>query len=270
MTGQRADGTARRLFIFEGGGEKSLKTLFDPWAPDCGEVTYVPYYFYAIEHPRGWVLVDCGAHPDLAHDPAARLGEQAAFSDVVMSEEAGVAEQLTRKLGVTADAVTDVVLTHLHYDHCGGLAQLPRATVHVQRAEMEFASDPPVYQRAAYIPADWAATSRWAFHDGPHDVFGDGAITVFPTPGHTPGHQSVLVALPETNVILVGDAAYHPEKMAQRILPAYLWNPDALIASWELIEEVRRTNHAKLLFSHYPGPAGLGLAPRAYARTTGG
>jgi hypothetical protein len=134
---------------------------------------------------------------------------------------------------------------------------------------MDFATDPPVYQRAAYIPADWAGTLKWAVHDGPHDLFGDGAVTMSPTPGHTPGHQSVLVCLPAGKVILVGDAAYHPQKMAERKLPGYLWNPDALIASWEMLAEVRRTHQADLLFSHWPGPGDLPVAPASYRPADG-
>lgn len=245
--------TAQRLYVFESGGENSLKTLFDPWAPECGEIGYLPYYFYAVEHLDGWVLVDCGAHPDLARDPVARLGGQAEFSAVVMTDRDDVVSKIAA-VGLRPGDVAHVVLTHLHFDHCGGLELLPQATVHAQRRELEFANDPPVYQRDSYIRADWAAVRRWALHEGEHDVFGDGSIRLVPTPGHTPGHQSVLVRLPGRTVILVGDAAYHPQKMAERKLPGYLWNPDALVASWELLEKLRDEHDAELLFSHYPGP----------------
>ncbi len=252
-------GRAERLYAFECGGENTLKTLFDPWAPDCGEVMYLPYYFYAVQHARGWVLIDCGPHPDLAHDPAARLGAQAEFSDIVMGPGDDAASRLA-EIGVDSSEITDVIVTHLHYDHCGGLELLPQATAHVQSSELTFAKDPPIYQKPAYVPADWSGVSNWAVHDGEHDLFGDGAIVLIPTPGHTPGHQSVLVRLPGTTAICVVDAAYHPQKMAERKLPGYLWSPDAVIASWELLEELQAKTAATLLFSHYPGPTQLPLA----------
>jgi N-acyl homoserine lactone hydrolase len=121
-----------------------------------------------------------------------------------------------------------------------------------------------VYQSSAYIADDWASTAAWHEFDGELDLFGDGAIVAFPTPGHTPGHQSVEVRLPEHTAILTGDAAYHPAKMRERRLPAYLWNPDALVASWEELEARAERTGATFLFSHYPNPDEIVLAPRAW------
>jgi glyoxylase-like metal-dependent hydrolase (beta-lactamase superfamily II) len=250
---------------FTCGGEHTLRSLFDPWAPDCGEQMFIPYTFWAIEHERGWVLIDCGPHPELAESPEARLGAQAEMSDVRVRGDDDVAARLAT-IGVDPAEVTDVIATHLHYDHCGGLGLLPMATVHVQRAELDFAAAPPEYQAAAYTPDDWASVERWAVHDGEHDLFGDGSIVMIPTPGHTPGHMSVLVRLPEATVICVVDAAYHPEKMAERKLPGYLWNPDALLAGWERLERLQAETDAHLTFSHHPlvepGTQATWLEPR--------
>jgi N-acyl homoserine lactone hydrolase len=240
-----------RLEAFTGGGEGCMRTIFDPWAPDCAETVFLPYRFYALQHSEGWVLVDCGAHPDLARDPRSRLGDQTEFSSVVMAEEDDVLHKIGQ-LGLGADDIAHVIVTHLHYDHCGGLALLPRAAVHIQAAELEFASHPPVYQALSYIAKDWETVQNWAPHAGRFDLFGDGAIVGFPTPGHTAGHQSVEITLPSGCAILVGDAAFRPQEMAARKLPAYLWNPDALLESWDLLEERREKRSAELLFSHYP------------------
>lgn len=250
----------RRLFVFQSGTERTLSTLFDPWDPACGTTMEIPYYFFALDHPAGWVLVDCGLHPDFVADPAARLGEQAEMSSLTVGPEEDVVHRLAC-IGVHPQEVAHVVVTHLHYDHCGGLSLLPRATVHVQQAERSFAEQPPVYQAPAYIADDWAGPLDWHEVAGAHDLFGDGSIVMFPTPGHTPGHQSVLVQLPDRTVLLVGDAAYHPQKMADRRLPAYLWSPDAVVASWEEIEQRRDEHDAALLFSHYPAPDRMVLAP---------
>jgi N-acyl homoserine lactone hydrolase len=242
---------AHRLYVFSGGGEDTLAALFDPWDPACGSTVRIPYFFYLVLHPRGPVLVDCGAHPDLVASPANRLGDQAAMSAVVMDASDTVSARLA-SVGLGPGDVEHVVLTHLHFDHCGGLEALGSATAYVQSAERRFAADPPVYQRPAYISQDWSGHSRWDPVDGERDLFGDGSIRLIPTPGHTPGHQSVVVRLPGRTVLLVGDAAYHPVKMRQRRLPGYLWNPDELVASWERIEAIERDHNAELLFSHYP------------------
>ncbi|MDQ6730136.1 MAG: N-acyl homoserine lactonase family protein [Actinomycetota bacterium] len=244
-------GTARQLRTLRCGGENTLNSLFDPWDPNCGEIVYLPYRFWAVEHARGWVLIDSGPHPSLARDPALRLGAQATLSDIREDGDDVVGRLGT--IGVDASAVTDVIATHLHYDHCGGLELLPQAAVHIQEAELAFANDPPVYQRSAYIPADWATVHEWAVHNGEHDLFDDGSIILIPTPGHTPGHQSVLIRLPEATFICVADAAYHPQKMTDRKLPGYLWNPDAIIDSWERLEQLQAQTSATFLFSHHPG-----------------
>jgi glyoxylase-like metal-dependent hydrolase (beta-lactamase superfamily II) len=254
---------ARQLFVFSSGSEQTLLTLFDPWDPACGTMIEIPYYFFAVDHPEGWVLVDCGVHPAFATDPVGRLGEQAAMSSLIVAPEDDMVHRLAT-IGVRPEEVAHVIVTHLHYDHCGGLTYLPNATVHVQEAERRFAEHPPLYQAPAYIADDWAGELAWHQVVGEHDLFDDGSIVMFPTPGHTPGHQSVTVRLHDEMVILVGDAAYHPEKMAERRLPAYLWNPDAMIASWEELERRRDESSAVFLFSHYPPPDQVVLAPHAW------
>lgn len=127
---------------------------------------------------------------------------------------------------------------------------LSGAVVHVQHNELVFAKWPPVYQRSLYIQTDFSGTTTWNEINGEHDLFNDGSLRLFPTPGHTPGHQSLLVVLPGRSVILIGDAAYLPGKMRARILPGIVWSADAMIASWERIEHVEREYQAQLLFTH--------------------
>jgi glyoxylase-like metal-dependent hydrolase (beta-lactamase superfamily II) len=116
---------------------------------------------------------------------------------------------------------------------------------------LRFARNPPVYQRLIYVPADFEHELRWQQLDGDHDVFGDGSVAVISTPGHTRGHQSLIVRLGSgRTVILLADAAYLLSKMRERALPAVVWNPDAMVASWERIEALEREHDALLLATH--------------------
>jgi N-acyl homoserine lactone hydrolase len=259
------DRSARRLSVLCCGGERTRRALLDPWDACVGDLIEIPYYCYLVEHPGGLVLVDCGINPHLVADPVGALGEQAAMSELLVAPGDDVATKLSL-IGFEPADVAHVLLTHLHYDHCGGLCLLPGATVHVQAAERAFASSPPPYQAPAYLANDWAGVEAWRWREatGEVDLFGDRSIVAFPTPGHTPGHQSVQVRLPEGEVILVGDAAYHPAKMAERRLPGYLWNPDALLASWEEIERRRDRSGAHLLFSHHPDPDLIPTSPEPW------
>ena len=86
--------------------------------------------------------------------------------------------------------------------------------------------------------------------DGEHDLFGDGRLLVVPTPGHTPGHQALLVKMAGSTIFLLGDAAFEIEKMRRRVLPSIVWNPDKIVASWDRIEEIEREHGAELICAH--------------------
>ena len=225
--------------------------FFDPFHPDVGTKVFIPYLAYLIEHDDRMVLFDCGPHPDLARDPAARLGSTAQTYEI----EVGVSDLLISQLarwGIPPDRITDIVLSHLHYDHAGALRYFEHARVHVQRAEREFAAHPPVYQAGDYVGDDFSGPIDWHEIDGDHDVFGDGRLMLIATPGHTRGHQSLLVRLEEQPVLLVGDAAPHARTLAERALPAVLWNPDQMVASWERLEQVGADYGATMIFPHDP------------------
>lgn len=238
-----------RMYAFHCGGENTLKSVYDPFDPDCGSTISPPYFFYLIRHPEGDVLFDCGAHPALIDDPRSRLGDAADLYDIAMAPGDDVVSRL-HSLDVDAEGIGHVVQSHLHYDHAGGLEFLSEATVYVQREELPFAHWPPVYQKDVYVRQDFDGVKRWRPLNGEHDIFNDGSLVIFPTPGHTPGHQSLLAKLGEQTYILVGDAVYDKEKMEHRCLPGLLWNPDAILESWDKIEELQRRHDAQLIVTH--------------------
>lgn len=253
-----------RLYAFHIGGEVGDWALFDPFDPKVGTRVEIPYFAYLIEHSSGYVLFDTGAHPDLATNPRERLGSAADTFEIRMGPGDNVGSCLT-SFGIDPRDVAHVVLSHLHYDHAGGMALLPNATFYVQTPELPFAHYPPIYQKAIYVRQDFDLPVHWRALRGECDLFNDGRLIVFPTPGHTPGHQSLLAHLDSQTVILLGDAAYHPQKMRDRILPALLWNPDALIESWDRIDDLQRKYSAQLVFTHDPDFATTTkIAPQAW------
>lgn len=238
-----------RLYAFHCGGDRTDRAFYDPLDPDVGTKIYAPYFLYLVQHERGNVLFDSGIHPAIRTDPASRLGAAADSITVELRPDDHVAGQLA-KVGLRPTDVETVVQSHLHFDHAGGLEFLTHATVLVQRAELPFAYWPPIYQREYYLRADFDHDLCWKELDGDHDVFGDGSIVVLATPGHTPGHQSLLVRLPGRPVVLMSDATYLMEKMRERRLPSCLWNPDEVVRSWERLEELERTESALLVCTH--------------------
>lgn len=238
-----------KLHAFHGGGEKATMSIFDPFHPEVGTIVEIPYFFYLIEHPEGLVLFDSGGHPSLIDTPRERLGAAADAFELTMQPGDDVVSQLAL-IDVKPEQVAHVAHSHLHYDHAGGIEFFPHAEFYVQRSELEFARNPPVYQRDIYVPADFELPVTWHEIDGDHDIFADGRLVLFPTPGHTRGHQSLLVRLDSGAIILVADAAYLPRNLKERVLPAIVWSPDAMVASWERLEEMAERENAELIFTH--------------------
>lgn len=237
-----------KLFAVQCGGEGADIAAFDPFDSTVGTKISIPWFFYVIVHPKGIVLFDTGGHPSLAIDARGRLGSHADLWSVNMKIGDDVVSKLA-ELGLKPADITCIVQSHLHYDHAGGLQFFPHTQVYIQRDELPFAFAPPVYQ-GGYIRSDFDVELQWHEVLGEHDLFGDGRVILVPTPGHTPGHQCLLVKLERRTLLLLGDAAYIVQKMRDRRLPARYWNPDALIASWEHIEELEKKYSAELIASH--------------------
>jgi N-acyl homoserine lactone hydrolase len=239
-----------RLYALHCGGDLMDWAAFDPFDERAGTKVYNPYFMYLITHPRGNVLFDSGVHPQMGTDPEARLGPAAAAFEARVAPEDQVVQRL-EALDLTPGDIDLVVQSHLHFDHAGGLEWLTHAPILVQREELSFAFYPPVYQRDIYVRADFDHDLNWRQLEGDHDVFGDGRLIVLSTPGHTRGHQSLMVHLDSgRTVILLADAAYLLAKMRQRAIPGVVWSPDAMVSSWERIEALEREHEAMLIATH--------------------
>ena len=151
----------------------------------------LPIPAYLIEHPKGRVLFDAGMHPDCQHDPAGRLGERlAGLFRIAFSPGEEVSARLAA-IGRDPAKIDVIINSHLHFDHVGGNATIPNATVVVQRREWEAGMDPDVAAQRGFFRRDYDLGHKVRQIDGEHDLFGDGRIVCLPTHGHTPGHQSL-------------------------------------------------------------------------------
>jgi glyoxylase-like metal-dependent hydrolase (beta-lactamase superfamily II) len=183
------------------------------------DLHWAPVPVFLIEHPReGPVLVDTGYSASVADHPARTLGRATA---TLFEHRPYDLDALLARHGVRASDVRTVVMTHLHSDHASGLDRFPGATVVADRREWEI-GDRGGFGLAAggYVPEVVRAVRRRqvvAFDEpgvrplGPFDrtidLFSDGSVVLLSTPGHSPGHTSVLVRTGAGEVLLTGDAA---------------------------------------------------------------
>jgi N-acyl homoserine lactone hydrolase len=241
--------TSPRLYAFHAGGDLADLAVYDPFDPNIGTKVYEPWFFYVLTHPAGNVIFDTGVHPALVDDPRSRLGSWADLFEMRMESGHDSPSQLA-SIGLEPADISTVVLSHMHFDHVSALELFRHAEIIVQRTELAFAYRPAVYQAGTYLATDFNGEFNWRAIDGFLDLFDDGVAQIIPTPGHTPGHQSMLVKLDRGSLLLIADATYQLPKMRERLLPAIVWNPDAMVSSWQLLEWLESREHAQMLCSH--------------------
>lgn len=255
---------ATRLYAFQAGGAMGDVAVADPLSPEVGKQVFEPWFTYVVTHPQGNVLFDTGLNPRMYEDPASMLGEWADMLEMRLDPDQDMVSQLAA-IDLTPADISTVVLSHLHFDHVTSLELFRHARIFVQRSEYAFAQNPAGYQSICYLPSCFEGEYDWHLIDGPLDIFDDRVIELIPTPGHSPGHQSMLVSLAEEKVLVLGDAAYQIPKMRERRLPAICSDPAAMVSSWELLEWLERRENAILLCTHDTDfRTRVKLAPDAY------
>jgi glyoxylase-like metal-dependent hydrolase (beta-lactamase superfamily II) len=163
-----------------------------------------------------------------------------------------VVSQLARA-GLQPDAITYVVNSHLHFDHCGGNEFFPHAIFLVQTPEMEAARHPGGVVSYSPSAIDFDHPLNYQLVDGEHDVFGDGKVLLIPTYGHTPGHQSLLVrASKDVQMVFTADACYTRENLDRDVLPRVLWDASIMSHSLATLRHLRDRQGATLLYGHDP------------------
>jgi N-acyl homoserine lactone hydrolase len=202
---------------------------------------------YLIRHSAGLLLWDTGTSDDMAAEPNGRIVAHGIRGVVRKTMASQFAE-----LGIDPNDVAHLGLSHAHYDHVGNRRLFPNARWIAQRAEYEamFGRDPEqfgyvtdLYESLRNNPTEIVA--------GDHDVFGDGAVRLISTPGHTLGHCSLLICLPDTGpVILSGDVAHNRENFRLRRVPAFNADKGATVTSIEKIDALLDRGNAALWINH--------------------
>jgi N-acyl homoserine lactone hydrolase len=190
---------------------------------------------YLIKHGDDYMLWDTG-HSMSAPNVAPKVS---------------VVDQIA-KLNVTPDQIKYVGISHYHADHTGQVASFPKATVLIGKADWDAISAPKPGQGVNFQPFEaWIkGESKVEPLALDKDVFGDGSVIVLRTPGHTPGHSSVLVKLKSGNYILVGDAIHFRENYNTDGVPAFNYDRAQTVASIERIKKLAANMKATVVIQH--------------------
>ncbi|MCU7929014.1 MAG: N-acyl homoserine lactonase family protein [Candidatus Thiodiazotropha sp. (ex Dulcina madagascariensis)] len=202
---------------------------------------------YLIQYPQGKLLWDAGLNDKLVNTPGGVEVMDGAFK---MSVKKTLASQL-KAINVTSDKISFLAFSHLHKDHTGNAARFSNATWLLQQTEYDFGHSEHAahsgYNLRDYLHAKGNQTIKL---QGDHDVFGDGMVMIISTPGHTAGHQSLLVKLPQTGpVLLSGDLYHFRANREQYGIP--VWNDKkSTIHSFTKIDRLLDQTRAQLWIHH--------------------
>ena len=216
-----------------------------------------PIHYFLIEHAGGPVLFDTGIDPAIATDPRyissaiGRLLLRRIFRIHVTAADR--LDLALKRLGVDPADIRTVVLSHLHFDHVGGIAHLPNADLIVSERERAQLREPHperewILREHIEVPgARWrpitfepSADPVFEGFEGVHDLACDGSMVLLPTPGHTPGSLSMLLRTEGwAPVLLVGDLTYEAALLARDKVPG-TGDAAALRRSYAQVRQLQR------------------------------
>jgi N-acyl homoserine lactone hydrolase len=244
-----------RLYILNCG--EGVAGDISRWSPGVNEGKSMDFVdnCYLIKHPQGWLLWDTGVS-----DTVAAMPNGLAPSDpksVHWHRSKTLAAQLDQ-LGLKPSDIKSVAISHTHPDHVGNVELFPAAMLYVQKAEYEW----PGANNTPRFKPEHPVTKL----DGDRDLFGDGSVVILSTPGHTPGHQSLLVKLPKTGaIVLSGDAAHFKDNWDNRRVPSINFDKDTTLASMQKIADTLTKEKAQLWINHDKAQRdSLKMAPEFY------
>jgi glyoxylase-like metal-dependent hydrolase (beta-lactamase superfamily II) len=227
------------------------------WSPGVNEGQSMDFVdnCYLIKHGSDWFLWDTGIPDAVTQMPNGLV--PADPKAVTWHRPQTLVAQL-EMIGVQPSDVKAMAVSHTHPDHIGNVELFANTMLYVQKAEYEWpgADGKPRFNK----------THPVTLLEGDRDVFGDGSVVILSTPGHTPGHQSLLVKLPKTGaVVLSGDAVHFKSNWDNRRVPAPNASKEQTVASMERIAEILETEHAQLWINHDKAQRDtLKMAPEFY------
>ena len=229
-------GTVDRLYVMDCGHNAALDQ--SRWSPgvNVGKPIEFSDNCYLMRHGTDWLLWDTG-FPD-------SFAEKLVPTAVGTASRAKTLAAQLAEVGVKPSDIAFVAVSHTHGDHVGNVNLFPTSTLLIQKAELDWAFAPDK-------PSPFRKDRPVRALEGDLDVFGDGSVTILSTPGHTPGHQSLLVHLPKTGwVILSGDVVHLQDNWDNRRVPSMNFSAEQTQASMTRLADLMKQKNAQLWINH--------------------
>ena len=229
-------------------GENHVKDLarFTGQPGDKDKAVVFSNHCYLIKHAKGWMLWDTGNADRLAAMPN---GMQTPVATAYMRKP--LADSL-KEIGVAPADIQHFAMSHHHGDHSGNANYFGASTLYMQQAEYDavFGTEPQKYG-VAVANFEKLRGAKTVKLNGEHDVFGDGSVVIKPSPGHTPGHQSLFVRLQKTGkVLLSGDMVHQSAHWEAKRAPGFNFNIERSVQSMREMDAFMKQTGATLWINH--------------------
>lgn len=250
-----------KLYIFDNGSINGLDpALFNFTADEVASTDFV-VTSNLIVHPDGVLLWESGMIPDdgFPSDGSPAIDDISIATKTLRSQLA--------EIGYTPTDIDFFAMSHLHSDHNGNANEYAGSHWIVQRADRDMMFGPEEQQLMLVEHFDALKNSETTILENKdYDIFGDGSVIIISAPGHTPGHQVLLVNLPNTgSVLLAGDLYHYPEEITTGRFPTFEFDPSISAPSREKVRKIVEENDAQMWIGHdKPTHARLNYSPAYY------
>jgi N-acyl homoserine lactone hydrolase len=260
-------GVAEKLYRLDCG--HSLANDESVWTPgeNVGREIEFSSTCWLIKHGSEWLIWDTGVPETSLNDPR---GWSTLPKLIVYHLDRSLTDQLA-EIGLKPGDIGRVAISHTHGDHIGNMGLFPNSTIVMQQAEYNWIHSPNgpndnVNQLMALARQLLGTPKKLQLIDGDTDVFGDGSVMLVSTPGHTPGHQSLLIHLRNSGfIILSGDVVHLQRNFQKGIVPSLNTSKPESIASMEKVRHLIAVYKAALFINHDKNQTGtLKLIPAFY------
>jgi N-acyl homoserine lactone hydrolase len=239
-----------RLYVFDCGVIKAMDPKLFNFEPGELANTEMSVPAFLIVDPKGTLIWDTGSIPDVDFK-----GDTTPITEGYFTATRTLRSQLA-EIGYTPADITYLALSHYHGDHVANANEFSGSTWLVRKPAI---ATPKTYDKLKNSKTILITTDEY-------DVFGDGKVIIKSAPGHTPGHQVLVVKLAHTgNVMLSGDLYHYPEERKLNHVPSFEYNAQETLASRAMIETYLKKTHTQLWIEHdIAANAKLKKAPKYY------
>ena len=240
--------SVERMYVIDCGENRTNDV--SRWTPgvNVGKPAAFSNHCYLIRHAKGTMLWDSGNPDRLAALPNGLTNPQGTITAFMRKP---LADSL-KEIGLAPSDVQHFAMSHSHGDHSGNANLFHASTIYMQSAEYDAVFGAEA-QKYGFLPANFerlrgAKVLKLA---GEHDVFGDGSVLIKPAPGHTPGHQVLVVRMPKSGpVMLSGDMVHLTYSWENRVVPSFNFDVEQSRRTIDAMKEYAARTGTRLWINH--------------------